>query len=54
MLCKSMYYLWIYMLQQIAKIYACGLMSYVLKTLIYIHTIYKMLPLILQCCKCML
>ncbi|CAF2134112.1 unnamed protein product [Brassica rapa] len=54
MLYMSIYYLWISMLQQRGKIYACGLMSYVLKALIYIHTTYKMLTLILQCCKWML
>ncbi|CAN6932098.1 unnamed protein product [Brassica oleracea var. botrytis] len=54
MLYGSIYYLWISMLQQRAEIYACGLISSVLKALIYIHTIYKMLTLILQCCKWML
>ncbi|CAF1994463.1 unnamed protein product, partial [Brassica oleracea var. botrytis] len=50
----SICYLWISMLQQRAEIYACGLMSSVLRALIYIHTLYKMLTLILQCCKWML
>ncbi|CAN7018148.1 unnamed protein product [Brassica oleracea var. botrytis] len=54
MLYGSIYYLWISMLQQRAEIYACGLMSSVLKALIYIHTIYNMRTLILQCCKWML